>query len=140
MPLRYVFPLVSCISKHNSSSMVVSKLHRFQSILVCTDLSLLLVYWKSKPTSHDIFCVYFTVAMAPMVQIKSNGCQALLSHNDSIDDLKAHSWNVFLRKFEGYNLMVAQALAQTFDGFRAKIRDVQLEVTQQFIARAIGLP
>jgi hypothetical protein len=62
------------------------------------------------------------VAMAPVVRIKPNGCQSLLAHDDAIDDLKAHSWDIFLRKFDGYNLVVAQAFAQTFDGFRAKVR------------------
>jgi hypothetical protein len=113
--------------------MAVSKLHSFRAILVCTDLSLLLVYWKPKPTSCDIYCVYLTVAMAPVVRIEPNGCQALLSHDDAIDDLKAHGWDIFLRKFEGYNLAVAQAFAQTFDGFRAKVIYVQLEVTEDFV-------
>jgi hypothetical protein len=71
---------------------------------------------------------------------RANGFQALLSHDDAIDDLKAHGWDVFLRKFEGYNLAVVQAFAHTFDGFRAKVGDVQLEVTKYFIARATGLP
>jgi hypothetical protein len=133
-------PLVFYLSKLNLSSMTVSKLHRYRAILVFTDLSLLLVYWKLKPPSRDIYCVYFTVTMAPVVRIEPNGCQALLAHDDAIDDLKAHGWDIFLRKFEGYNLAVAQAFAQTFDGFRAKVGDVQLEVTEDFIARATGLP
>jgi hypothetical protein len=120
--------------------MAVSKLHSFRAILVCTDLSLLLIYWKPKSPSCDIFCVYFIVAMAPVVRIEPNGIQALLSHDDAIDDLKAHGWDIFLRKFDGYNLAVAQAFAQTFDGFRAKVGDVQLEVTEDFIAQATGLP
>jgi hypothetical protein len=35
---------------------------------------------------------------------------------------------------------VAQAFAQTFDGTRAKIGDLQLEVTEGSIAEATGLP
>jgi hypothetical protein len=62
--------------------------------------------------------------MAPVVRIEPNGCQALLSHDDTIDDLKDHVWDVFLKKFEGYNLQVAKSFAQTFDGFRAKIGDI----------------
>jgi hypothetical protein len=62
------------------------------------------------------------------------------SHDDAIEDLKAHGWDVFLKKFEGYNLSVAQAFAQTFDGFRAKVGDVQLEITEDFISRVTGLP
>jgi hypothetical protein len=78
--------------------------------------------------------------MAPVVRIEPNGYQALLSHDDAIDDLKAHGWDVFLKKFEGYNLSVAQAFAQTFDGFRAKVGDVQLEITEDFMSRVTGLP
>ena len=84
--------------------MAVSKLRSFWAILVCTNLSLLLVYWKPKSPPCDIFCVIFTMAMAPMVQIEPNGCQALLAHNDAIDDLKAHGWDAFLMKFYGYTL------------------------------------
>jgi hypothetical protein len=107
-------PLVFCFSKLILSSMAVSKLRRFRVILVFTDLSLLLIYWKPKSPSCDIYCVYFTVAMAPVVRIEPNDCQALLAHDDAIDDLKAHGWDIFLRKFDGYNLAVTQAFAQTF--------------------------
>ena len=64
--------------------------------------------------------------MAPMVCIDSNGCQDLLSHDDAIDDLKAHGWDVLLKKFKGYNLQVAKDFSQTFDSFRAKVGDIQL--------------
>ena len=119
--------------------MTVPKICSFCAIRVCKDLSLLLIFWKSKPTSCIIYCVYFTVAMAPVVRIKLNGFQSLLTHDDVIYDLKAHGWDIFLRKFEGYNLEVTLAFAQTFDGFRAKVGDVQLEVTKDSIAQEIGL-
>jgi hypothetical protein len=51
-------------------------------------------------------------------------------------DLKIQGWDVFLKIFEGYNLQVAQ----TFDGFRAKIGDTQLELTEGFVSEAVGLP
>jgi hypothetical protein len=50
-------------------------------------------------------------AMALMVRIEMNGFQDLISLDDAIYDLKAHGWDIFLRKFEGYNLVVAQAFA-----------------------------
>jgi hypothetical protein len=62
--------------------------------------------------------------MAPMVRIESTRCQDLLSHDNAIDDLKAHGWDVFLKNFEGYNLSVSQAFAQTFDGFKANVGDI----------------
>jgi hypothetical protein len=140
MAHRSARPLVFCLSKLKLSNMTVSNFRRYRVVLVFTDLSLLLVYWKSKPPSHDIYCVYLTVTMAPMVRIEPNGCQALLAHDDAIDDLQAHGWDIFIQKFEGYNLAVAQAFAQMFDGFRAKVGDVQLEVTEDSIARATRLP
>jgi len=91
--------------------MEYSKLRSFWAILVCTDLSLLLVYWKPKYPPYHIFCVLLTVAMAPMVLIEPNDDQDLLSHHDAIDDLKAYGWDIFLRKFKGYNIAFAQAFA-----------------------------
>jgi hypothetical protein len=78
--------------------------------------------------------------MAPVIRLEPNGCQALLSHDDAIEDLKIHGWDVFLKKFEGYNLQVAKYFMQTFDGCRAKIGDTQLELTEEFVSKAIGLP
>jgi len=51
------------------------------------------------------------MVMAPVVRIEPNGCQVLLSHDDAIDDLKAHGWGVFLNEFEGYNLQIAKSFA-----------------------------
>jgi hypothetical protein len=45
--------------------------------------------------------------MAHVVQNEPNGSQTLLAHDDTIDDLKAHGWGIFLRKFDGYKLAVA---------------------------------
>jgi hypothetical protein len=57
--------------------------------------------------------------MASVVLLEPNGCQALLSHDNAIEDLKSHGWDIFLKKFEGYNLQVAKAYTQTFDGCKA---------------------
>jgi hypothetical protein len=73
--------------------------------------------------------------MAPMDRIEMNGFQDLLSHDDTIDDLKAHGWDVFLKKFEGYNLQVVKHFSQTFDGFKANIGDIQLELTEDFMSK-----
>jgi hypothetical protein len=136
MAHRSTHPLVVCLSKLNLSNMTVSKLHRYWAVVVFTDLSLLLVYWKSKPPSRDIYCVYLTVTMATMVQIELNGCQSILSHDDAIDDLQAHDWDTFIQKFKGYNIVVAQDFSQMFDGFRAKVGDVKLEVIEDSISWA----
>jgi hypothetical protein len=84
--------------------MTVPKIFIFRAIIVCLDLSLLLIRCKPKPIPCDICSIHFIVEIAPVVRIVLNGCQDLLSHDDAIDDLKAHGWDVFLNKFEGYNL------------------------------------
>jgi hypothetical protein len=132
-------PLVFCHSKLKLPNMIASQVRRYWSVLVFTDLSLLFVYWKKKPPSSGIYCVCMIETMTPVVRIEHNGSQSLLGHRDAINDLQAHGWDIFIRKFEGYNLVVAQAFAQTFDGFRAKVGNLQLEVTEDSIARATGL-
>jgi hypothetical protein len=78
--------------------------------------------------------------MAPVVRLEPNGCQALLCHDDAIEDLRGQGWDAFIKRFEGYNLHVAKEFAQTFDGCREKIGDIQLEVTEEFVSEATGLP
>jgi hypothetical protein len=78
--------------------------------------------------------------MAPVVRLETNGSQALLSHDDAIEYLKSQGWEAFLKIFEGYNLQVAKDFAQTFDGCIAKIGDTHLEVTKEFVSKAIELP
>jgi hypothetical protein len=63
-----------------------------------------------------------------------------LSHDDAVEDLKGQGWDIFIKKFKGYNLCVAKEFAQTFDGCRAKVGDIQLEVTEEFLSEATGLP
>jgi hypothetical protein len=104
--------------------MISPRIYDFHVITSRLDLSLLLIHWKPKPIPFDICCILVTMVMAPVVQIELNGCQALLSHDVSIDDLKAHGWDVSLKNFKGYNLQVAKSFAKTFDSFRAKIGDI----------------
>ena len=78
--------------------------------------------------------------MASVIHIETNGSQALVSHDDAIEDLKNHGWDVFLEKFQGYNLHVEKSFAQTFDGFKAKVGDIQLELTEEFMRKATRIP
>jgi hypothetical protein len=79
-------------------------------------------------------------SMAPVVRIEPNGIQTLLLYDDARGDLERSGWLVFIRKFQGFNLQVAQEFAFSFDGCRAKVGDVQLEVTEEFLSQATGLP
>jgi hypothetical protein len=78
--------------------------------------------------------------MAPVVRAEPNGCQALLMFDGACIDLEKFGWLSFIRKFDGYNPIVAWQFALSFDGCRAKIGDVQLEINEQFLSSAISLP
>jgi hypothetical protein len=89
-----------------------------------------------------VCCALITLpsSMAPIVRIEPNGIQTLLSYDDAREDLERNGWHVFIRKFQGFNLRVAQEFALSFDGCREKVGDVQLEVTEGFLSQATGLP
>ena len=78
--------------------------------------------------------------MAPVVRAEPNGCQALLTFNGACSDLEQYGWLAFIRKFDGYDLTVARQFALSFDGCRAKVGDVQLEITEEFLRLATSLP
>jgi hypothetical protein len=102
-------------------------------------LFLLFVCWREKPTSRFPCCSYVIVSMAPVVRIEPNGSQSLLSYDDALNELVVYGWDSFIRRFEGYNLAVAQDFTQSFDGSKVKIGDLQLEVTEDSIEQATGL-
>jgi hypothetical protein len=77
--------------------------------------------------------------MAPVVRIEPKGSQALLLFDDARKDLEDSGWLVFIQRFEGFNLSVAQQFTLTFDGCRDKVGDIQLELNEEFISSAIGL-
>jgi hypothetical protein len=97
------------------------------------------VFFLSNPTSD--FCVdSLLLSMAPVVRIDPNGIQTLLSFDNARDDLERNSWGVFIEKFEGFNLRVAHEFALTFNSYRTKIGDMQLEVNEDFISQVTSLP
>jgi hypothetical protein len=78
--------------------------------------------------------------MAPVVRIETNGTHTLLLCDDAREDLEGHEWLVFLEKFQGFNLQTAQEFTLSFDGCQAKVGDIQLEVTKDFLSEETGLP
>ena len=68
--------------------------------------------------------------MAPVVRAEPNGSQALLIFDSACSDLEDSGWLPFIQKFEGFNLYVARQFALTFDGCRAKVGDIQLEIDE----------
>jgi len=78
--------------------------------------------------------------MAPLVRVKTNDVQTLLSYDNAREDLERNGWHLFIEKFQGFNLQVTQEFALTFDGCREKIGDVQLEVIEELLRQATRLP
>jgi hypothetical protein len=78
--------------------------------------------------------------MAPVVRDEPNGSQALLTFDGAYADLEEFGWISFIRKFDGFNMVVSRQFALSFDGGRAKVGDLQLEITEQSISLATGLP
>jgi hypothetical protein len=78
--------------------------------------------------------------MAPVVRIEPNGNQALLMFDNAQKDLEENCWLAFIQRFEGFNLYVARQFSMTFNGCRAKVGDIQLEIDEKFISSATGLP
>jgi hypothetical protein len=66
--------------------------------------------------------------------------QALLMFDNARQDLEDNGWLTFVKRFEGFNLCVARQFSMTFDGCRAKVGDIQLEIDEKFISLATGLP
>jgi hypothetical protein len=78
--------------------------------------------------------------MAPVVRAEPNGSQALFMFDSALSDLEDSGWFLFIQKFDGFNFCVARQFAMTFDGCRAKVGDVQLQIDEQFISLAMGFP
>jgi hypothetical protein len=78
--------------------------------------------------------------MAPVVRAEPNGSQALLTFDGAYADLDEFGWLSFIWKFNGFNIPVARQFALTFDGCKAKVGDLQLEITEQSLSLATGLP
>jgi hypothetical protein len=79
-------------------------------------------------------------SMAPVVRGEPNGKKSLLMFDNAHQDLADSGWITFVERFEGFNICVSQQFAMTFDGCRAKVGDIQLEIDEQFISLATGLP
>jgi hypothetical protein len=78
--------------------------------------------------------------MAPVVRAEPNGIQALLMFDSAHNDLEEFGWLPFIQKFDGFNPCVARKFTLTFDGCRAKVRDVQLQIDEKFLSLYTGLP
>jgi hypothetical protein len=77
--------------------------------------------------------------MAPVVCIEPNSSQALLLFDDAQKDLEDSGWLMFIQRFKGFKLTVAQQFTLTFDGCSVKVGDIHLELNEEFISSTTGL-
>jgi len=73
------------------------------------------------------------------MRVEPNGKHALLMFDNAHKDLADSGWLTFVECFDGFNLCMVRQFAMTFDGCRAKVGYVQLEIDEQLISSAIGL-
>ena len=102
--------------------------------LLLVQVALLLRIDEFKPFPYHEFN-----SMESVARVEPNGKQALLMFDNARQDLADSGWLTFVERFEGFNLCVARQFAMTFDGCRAKVGDVQLDIDEQFIILATGL-
>jgi hypothetical protein len=88
----------------NIQVMITPRLCYFCVSTLHLDLFLLLTQLEPKTILSNLYCILVIAFMAPIIHIDPNGFQALLSHDDAIEDLKNHGWDIFLKEFEGYNI------------------------------------
>ena len=116
--LPTVWIIIACIDKAQDYGSVAF----FQTLHVCSML------------------ITHSFSMDSVVRVEPNDIQTLLSYDNAREDLERNGWHIFIEKFQGFNLQVTQEFVLTFDGCREKVGDVQLEVTEEFLSQATGLP
>jgi len=71
------------------------------SHFIRSNLFLLLLPSKPRATLSRLRYSPVIFLTDPIVRIESNGSQALLSHDDAVEDLKGRGWDTFITRFEG---------------------------------------
>ena len=97
----------------------------FSFIVVDSGSSTPVCIGELKPFPYNAFN-----SMAPIMWVEPNGNQALLMFDNACQDLADSGWLTFVKLFEGFNLCVAWQFSMTFDGCRAKVGDIQLEIDE----------
>jgi hypothetical protein len=78
--------------------------------------------------------------MAPVVRAEPNGPEIIEAYYDISKLFQRVGWANCIQAFKGHNIIVVRAFAQSFNGKRAKVGDVEQQlVNETFIAEATGL-
>ena len=98
----------------------------------------------------DLFCFSIRVLkipeacviaiMAPVSRFELMGDEYLDATLECRELVVRVGWLGKLQKLFGFNLAISRALATSFDGMKAQVGDIMLQLTEEFISHAIGLP
>lgn len=81
-----------------------------------------------------------SLEMSPVNRIEPENMKIAEAYDDTLQHFRSIGWFTFLHKFLGHNKQVAESFAQTFNGVKARIGDLELSVDEGSIAKATGLP
>lgn len=97
-------------------------------------------YDKTTSSKSHLFVVTFIIYMVPIVRANPNGSEILQSYDEIASMVQAVGWENFIQSFKGHNVMVARSFAQSFNGKKAIVVDLDLLVTESFISKSTGFP
>ena len=84
--------------------------------------------------------VCVSAAMSPVSRFELIGDEHLYATLECREIVSRYGWLDFLQKFSGFNMVVSKAFAESFDGVRAQLADVEIKLSEKFISQAIFLP
>ena len=71
--------------------------------------------------------------MDPMSRFELIGDKYLYAATECREIVSRYGWLEFLQKFFGFNMVVSKAFAESFDGVRAHVGDVEISLSEKFI-------
>ena len=131
---KYNIPLLFCMVSSFTKSLTHLVINTLPVVSIITT-SIVKARGHGSVAFYQTLLVYSVLVtslfnMALVLRVEPNGTETLLSYDNAREDLERSGWHLFIEKFKGFNIWVAQEFALTFDGCRAKIGDVKLEVTE----------
>ena len=77
---------------------------------------------------------YVIAIMAPISIFKLMGDEYLDASLECHELVVKVGWLGFLQKFSGFNLAVSREFATSFDGMKAQVGDIVLQLTEEFLS------
>jgi hypothetical protein len=82
----------------------------------------------------------FCTLIAPVVCIQLPGSEILEAFDGYLALFEKIGWWEFIISFQGYNIIVSRAFAQSFNGKLARVGDIEILVDETLITEATRLP